>query len=99
MKTFKNNKTSLGKEKPIYYSDLLETCCNNIDPRTGVNATEMKSRLRLLDITQKDKNGNPPKEIKMEDSDFETAKKLTSEMKWAIIHKDILDFLQIFNQN
>lgn len=70
------------------YSVLIAECINN-PPPIGFSVKEMQTRLRILDILEKSKSS-----IELEDSDFEEVRRLVSEMKWKILSRDLVVFIE-----
>jgi hypothetical protein len=94
MKTIANKETSIKKDENsnVKYSDLAIACLNQI-PQGGLNATEMRSRIKCIDALE-----NAGEEIQLEDAEFETLKRCVNSMKWAILHKDVVDFIDEINK-
>lgn len=92
MKTIQNKETSIKSgDVLIKYSNLINTCINNIDPQKGATASDMRSAIRVMDAVEKEV-------IELEDADFAFLKQKVNEMKWAIIHKDVLAFIDYINE-
>jgi hypothetical protein len=90
MKSTKNVTTEIRKDENdfVKYSDLAATCIN-VMPQGGLDVMQMKNRLNVM--SQLDKaNGT----IKLEDAEAETLKTCVKEMKWAIMHKDVVSFVE-----
>ena len=88
MKKIKNKKTTIqGENGVLNYAELAKLCVNQ-PKQGGYTVTDMQQRLRILD--KLDKKGDV---IEIEDADFEVLKPLVKNMKWAIIHKDLVDFV------
>ena len=85
MKTLENKKFPNGAEE-ISYANLLKLCVNQT-PKEGFSPSDMRTRLRILDVLEK-ANGT----IELEDSDSKITKDLVAQMKWTILSKDILTF-------
>ncbi len=98
MKTIENKtvnitgRNKLGVEVVQHkdYFDLIKLCVN-IPPKEGYDVVEMSKRLRILNRL---KEGAEGKDVDFEDADYECIKKCVKEMRWAIIHKDIIDFIE-----
>ncbi|MCK5607124.1 hypothetical protein KAR91_34895 [Candidatus Pacearchaeota archaeon] len=86
MKTVENRKLKIpgGIEK---YSELIMVCMKN-PPQGGYDAEEMRKRIKVMDIL--DKGGDS---LEFEDADFECVKQCVKNMRWASIHKGILEFI------
>ena len=83
-----NKKTEInGKE--IMYSDLMESCCENV-PEKGVSSSEQLKRIRLLDKIGAGKNGF----IELEDADFDSLLAVQEKMNWGVIDKEIGAFIE-----
>ena len=94
MQTIKNITTTMqGADTKLTYGDLIQLCIDNT-PQGWFSVTEMRIRLRILDVIKKwwDK-------LKFEDEDYKTVKKCVSDMKWWVIHKDIIDFTDLILKN
>lgn len=87
------NKIIQNGDKQIKYSELLSTCLNQT-PKEGFTPSEMRSRLRILDVL-----ANANGEIELEDADAAITKKLVSEMRWVVLSKDILEFTDEVEKN
>lgn len=91
MKTIKNktteiNVTPTGDEK-LTFADLAKVCVNNM-PQGGLDVSQMKARLDVMEALEK-ANG----EIKLTTSaQTETLKDCVKAMRWAILHKDVVEF-------
>ena len=93
MKTLKNKTTEIPEtsqegSKMTTFAVLCEKCINST-PQEGLDLKSMRDRLQILDVLGKSK-----KEIKLEDAHAETLKKAVKSMRWMIMHKDIVDFLE-----
>lgn len=84
MKTLENKGVEFAED--VDYFKLIESCVN-VTPEKGFTVKEMKKRLRVLDAL----NGDKTAEI--EDADFKVLKNCVEQMKWAIMHKEIVDFV------
>lgn len=83
------NKKVFEKEK---YVDLLDTCNKQL-PEGWFSVDEMRKRLKISDILE-DKE---KKAYEFEDADFDTLKSLVNGMKWGILNKEVLDFVDYIN--
>lgn len=90
MKKFKNVTTEIKKDENEFtnFADLSKVCVNQT-PKEGLDVTEMRSRLKIMDALES-ANG----EINLEDTESETLKKCVASMKWAIMHKDLVSFIE-----
>jgi len=87
MKTIKNKTTDLlNGEAKMTYADLAKACVNQ-PKQGGFSVIEMKERLNLLDKLEGE-------EFNLEDAESTLLKKLVSEMKWAMMHTDIVQFVE-----
>ena len=88
-----DNKSITAGDKEIKYSELLKTCLNVV-PKEGFTPSEMRTRLRILDILEK-ANGT----IELEDADSQLTKKLVADMRWIVLSKDIVAFTEEVEKN
>jgi hypothetical protein len=93
MKNLKNETTTIevsteSNEKTTFV-DLAKACVNNIDKQKGLDVLEMSARLAVMK-----KLDNKEKEIKLEDAEALTLKKCVSEMRWIVLHEDVLRFIE-----
>jgi hypothetical protein len=91
MGNFKNKKTEIKKDENdfITFKDLAEACLN-VTPEGGLNVSDMKNRLNVL--AQLDKSNGT---IKITGSaEEETLKQCVASMKWRIMHKDVVEFVE-----
>jgi len=91
MGNFKNKKTEIknGEDDFITFKDLAEACLN-VTPEGGLNVSDMKNRLNVL--AQLDKSNGT---IKITGSaEEETLKQCVASMKWRIMHKDVVEFVE-----
>lgn len=80
-----------GSEKEISTDELLRLSINSV-PEGGFTPQEMMLRLRLLNALDSS-NG----EMKIEDADYEKLSELVKSMKWGILSKFIVEFVNGFN--
>ena len=85
MKTIENKKTNVpgSVEK---YSDLIMHCVKN-PPKGGYDISEMRRRIRVMDVTEK--GGEI---LEFEDADFDCVKKCVKNMRWGFVHQEIINF-------
>jgi len=92
MKTLKNKTTAIikeaGKAETLTFADLAIFCVNTM-PQGGVDVSEMRNRIALLDSLEKAKET-----IKIEATPAETLKSCVTSMKWAFMHKDLVSFIE-----
>ena len=86
MKTIENKKLNIPGG-PGKYSEFIMICVKN-PPQGGYDADEMRKRIKVMDVI--DKGGES---LEFEDADFECVKLCVKNMRWAAIHKEILDFI------
>ena len=78
---------------------LLTLCIDSPPPPSGENPQGgftyaiMRARDRVADVLDKVEDGG---EIKMEDADFETAKKAVVDRRWNKKHRDLTKFAELF---
>lgn len=86
MKTIENKKISIpGDIKK--YSGLITVCVQN-PPQGGYDVDEMRKRIKIIDIIEKGGTA-----LVFEDADFDCLKQCVNSMRWAYMHKEILNFL------
>lgn len=68
----------------LSYKELIISCMNN-GPKDGFSASEMRLRLRILDVLETCENSI----LVLEDQDAEKLKECVKSMRWGLIHKDI----------
>lgn len=91
MKIIENKETTLGNDiEKVTYVHLIKSCVNSVDPQKGVVISDMRHAIRILDAIES-------KKIEVEENDFAFLKTKVNEMKWAIIHKDVLEFNDYIN--
>lgn len=89
MKKLTNKQTTLKlNDKEAKYSDLIKICIN-APVQGGFNLQQIKQRLRILDVLEKE-----PEELKFEDNDASNLEEIVSEFKWATVHKDVVQFVE-----
>lgn len=91
MGSFKNKTTEItkGQNEFVTFKDLA-TACINVTPEGGLDVTSMRNRLNVMAQLEK-ANGT----IKIAgSSEEETLKKCVASMKWAIMHKDVVEFVE-----
>lgn len=93
MKQLENKTTEIKSEnEELKYSDLLKAVLM-VQPQGGYSVTDMKTRIKLTDLLEKS-NG----EIILEDADYNYLKPLVNNMKWNIVHKNIVEMTEDFNE-
>lgn len=88
---------------------LLKAAVNNIPTQSGISVSEMSNRLKILEALNKhpecdvddgkfeDRHLLIRKEIELEDADYDTLKKLFSDVKWKVVCKFIVELSQELN--
>lgn len=86
--------------KPITFKissvDLLKQAVNS-PSKNGYSISEMKQRLRLLDIIEKADN-EKSETIEFEDADFKTVSDLVRDTKWTVLSKAVIKFSDEFEK-
>jgi len=90
MKTFQNLETEFTDEKEVKlcYAYLAIQCLNSV-PQGGISPVEMEGRVSVIKLL---KNAEPKAKIEIEDAPFNILLKCVENMKWALIHEDIVQF-------
>lgn len=90
MKKLENKTTEILKDEnsKTTYADFCKVCIN-VMPQGGLDVIQMKTR---LDIVTAIDNANGSIELTEEQAD--TLKECVKEMRWAIIHKDVVEFTE-----
>jgi hypothetical protein len=91
MKKLKNVTTQVQKdaENKTTYADLAAVCIN-VMPQGGLDVSQMKARLDVMTAIE-NANGN----IELATTaQVETLKDCVKTMRWAIMHKDVVDFIE-----
>lgn len=86
MKTLDNKRFLLGTNE-VQYSELIKTCLNNV-PQGGFTPQEMKERMKILDVLET-ANGT----IELEDADAKKMKDCVKQMKWGLLDKNLIEFI------
>lgn len=94
MKTFINEKVELnreGSEQSLKtdYCELLKKCLNQT-PQGGFDLETMRNRLRVVEVLEK---VNLLGQVVLEDADHAIALRCAIQMKWAIMDRSILLFI------
>jgi hypothetical protein len=89
-----NKKTTVetGKDSVLKYSDIIKQIVNT-PPKDGFSVEIMKQSLRIVTAIENEKKGT----ISIEDGDFDALKISVNAFRWAIIHKDLLSFVEYIN--
>jgi hypothetical protein len=56
--------------------------------KEGIDVAEMRRRIRVIDVIEKD-----GELLEFEDSDYDCVKRCVESMRWASIHKEIIEFV------
>ena len=97
MKTIENKETSIketaeASSKNLTYCELLKLIMN-VPPKEGYTISEMKMRLDIYAaLVPSEKN-----EMSLEDAPFEIVKQSVNNFRWALVHKDVVDFVDYIN--
>lgn len=96
MKVLINKELTIHQNgKSIDYKQLIRNCLDNVptSPTTGAPLGFTRSDMRDRDRIEMaiDKSDD---EIKLEDADAVNLKNLVSSMRWAMRHKEILEFTE-----
>lgn len=75
--------------------DLIEASLDII-PNGGFTPKDLRDRNRIQSVLERFKAKPELKEVEFEDADFETLKTIVANSRWIVRHKDIVDFLSIF---
>lgn len=81
LKTFK-----VG-DQDVKYAELIKNCLN-FAPKEGLDAENMRRRIRVMDVLDKSTDT-----LELEDADAETLKSVVSLMPWAVLSRDLLEML------
>ncbi len=93
MKVINNKKTKVGGQE-TNYADLITTCVKAVDPQQGATIDEMRKAMKVLDVTEK-----AGEEMKFEDAEMSHIKEKVEAMKWAIMDRGIIQFVDDINDN
>ena len=92
MKTITNKKVKWeyqGNKFDTDYFGMLKTAVDNV-PKDGLNITQMRDRLNLLDKLSKAKD-----ELELENAEFRLIYSYMQSQRWAVITQEIADFYAI----
>jgi hypothetical protein len=108
--TLKFGKEKIGDTETFFSTlSLLKAALNNIPQNSGISVTDMANRLKILELLNQhpecdveegkfeEKHLSIAKEIEIEDADFETLKKLYSEIKWKVVAKFVVNLSEELN--
>lgn len=89
--------SGVKKEYEFSTLELIKTAANNCPPG-GFAASDMMSRLRIIDAVEScEKQGSPADVINLEDNDYENLKKYVETTKWNVLSRSIVDFIKSFS--
>ncbi len=92
MKTVENKRLEIpGNVKST--SDLIKICIQN-PPQNGYDVSEMRKRIRVTDVIEKAGNGT----LEFEDADFECLRQCVKNMRWFVVHKEIIEFVDYISE-
>ena len=91
MGSFKNKKTDIQKDENNFltFKDLVEVCINSM-PEGGLNVSDMKIRLNIMAQIE---NANGIIKI-VGSAEKETLKTCVASMKWRVLHKHVVEFVE-----
>jgi hypothetical protein len=90
MRYIDNKKVSIIEGKEDTYAGLMKICLfYNPD---GITGEEQYHRFKIVDAIERDEKEEKD-QIALEDSEFELLKSTVLRMKWAIMHRDLRDFV------
>lgn len=78
--------------------ELIETVVNS-PLKEGITASDMLSRIKILDKVRDIKNDpKAPKELSLEDVDYKKLAEYVGAMKWSVVSRFVLEFTQQFEK-
>lgn len=88
MKKLELKETEIKKSntETLNYKELISAALNVV-PQGGFSPEEIRKRLRVIDALDKSNEV-----FELEDADVETLKRCVKEMKWGVMHKNIVEF-------
>lgn len=90
MKKLENKTTEIQRDEnsKTTYADFCKVCIN-VMPQGGLDVIQMKTRLDI--VTALDSaNGS----IELTTEQVDTLKECVKDMRWAIMHKDLVEFIE-----
>ena len=95
LKTTKEKVVVNGKslEVDISISDLITTALN-APVKGGYTASDMLTRVRLLDKVEKAKDSDT---LELEDAEYKELGRIVSTASWSIVSRSIAEFIQSFD--
>ena len=91
MKVLKNKTTeidvSTDSNDKVTFIHLAKACINNV-PKNGLDVVEMQGR---LDVMKKINQANG--ELSLENAEADVLKQCTKDMRWLIMHDDVIEFI------
>ena len=90
MKQIENKITEISQnENALRYADLLKIIVNFPEEK-GFSAADLRMRIKIVDILETEKEADV---LNLEDAQFEYVKSLVKVFRWAMLHKDIVSFI------
>ncbi len=80
-------KPILQDQTPATSADLIKAVVTTVDKK-GVSNDELRQRMNILTVLPAS-----PTEVVLEDADAQLLKDLTATMRWSVVHKDIVQFI------
>ncbi len=84
MKKLQNKQIEFADVKD--YAGLIKVCVS-VPQQGGMDLETMRKRLRVLDALEK-----ATETIGIEDADLKTIQDCVKQMKWNVVHRDIVEF-------
>jgi hypothetical protein len=81
------------QEITIDTKDLIRHSLNNV-PKDGFDVSDMMARLRIMNELEK---VNGSEMLELEDADFTKLASCVREMRWTVLSRGIVDFINSFN--
>ncbi len=91
MKKVENRKLKIPGDVEKY-SDLIKVCINR-PSKDGCDISEMRKRIKVIDVIEKG-----GKSLEFEDADFECLKQCVKNMRWFVVHKEIIEFVDYISE-
>jgi len=94
MKVIENKKVLEPKDgergSATLYSELMIHCIN-AGTKEGILISEMRAKLKVVELLEDSRDRDV---IELEDADHEVVLEAVKTMKWAVIHRDIVEFAE-----
>jgi len=94
MKSIINKQTSIQgaaeSDEKVGYFELCKSCLN-VPAEGGFDVITMSARLKVIDKLHGE-------EVSLEDAEYNTLRECVESMKWAIIHKDLVEFVEYIKE-